>query len=69
MKELTEKQRRVLDFIKAFHAENAMMPTVREIAIHFKLSIGSIQQHLRGLLAKGAFKCPNSQKNGNRVFC
>ena len=31
-----------------------MMPTVREIATNFKLSIGSIQQHLRGLLAKGA---------------
>ena len=54
MKELTEKQKRVLDFIKAFHAQNAMMPTVREIANNFKLSIGSIQQHLRGLLAKGA---------------
>lgn len=54
MKELTEKQKKVLNFIKAFHAENAMMPTVREIATNFKLSIGSIQQHLRGLLAKGA---------------
>ncbi|WP_413854242.1 transcriptional repressor LexA [Candidatus Ruminimicrobium bovinum] len=54
MKELTEKQKKVLDFIKAFHAQNAMMPTVREIATNFKLSIGSIQQHLRGLLAKGA---------------
>jgi repressor LexA len=54
MKELTEKQKRVLNFIKEFHAQNAMMPTVREIATNFKLSIGSIQQHLRGLLAKGA---------------
>ena len=54
MKELTEKQKKVLDFIKAFHAQNAMMPTVREIATNFKLSIGSIQQHLRGLLSKGA---------------
>lgn len=54
MKELTEKQKKVLDFIRAFHAQNAMMPTVREIATNFKLSIGSIQQHLRGLLAKGA---------------
>ena len=54
MKELTEKQKRVLNFIREFHAQNAMMPTVREIANNFKLSIGSIQQHLRGLLAKGA---------------
>ena len=30
-----------------------MMPTVREIAKNFKLSIGSVQQHLRALLSKG----------------
>ena len=38
MKELTEKQKKVLNFIKEFHAQNAMMPTVREIATNFKLS-------------------------------
>ena len=52
-KELTEKQEKVLDFIKNFHTNNAMMPTVREIAKNFKLSIGSVQQHLRALLSKG----------------
>lgn len=52
MKELTDKQKNVLDFIKQFHSDNAMMPTVREIAKHFNLSIGSIQQHLRALLSK-----------------
>ena len=52
-KELTEKQEKVLEFIKKFHSNNAMMPTVREIAKNFKLSIGSVQQHLRALLSKG----------------
>ena len=52
-KELTEKQEKVLEFIKNFHTNNAMMPTVREIAKNFKLSIGSVQQHLRALLSKG----------------
>ena len=52
MKELTDKQKNVLNFIKKFHSDNAMMPTVREIAKHFNLSIGSIQQHLRALLSK-----------------
>ena len=52
MKDLTDKQKNVLDFIKKFHSDNAMMPTVREIAKHFNLSIGSIQQHLRALLSK-----------------
>lgn len=52
MKDLTDKQKKVLEFINKFHADNAMMPTVREIAGHFKLSIGSIQQHLKALLSK-----------------
>ena len=51
-KELTEKQEKVLEFSRKFHTNNAMMPTVREIAKHFNLSIGSIQQHLRALLSK-----------------
>ena len=53
MKELTDKQKKVLQYIKDFHTDNAMMPTVREIAKAFKLSIGSVQQHLRALLSKG----------------
>lgn len=53
MKELTDKQKKVLQYIKNFHRDNAMMPTVREIAKAFKLSIGSVQQHLRALLSKG----------------
>ncbi|MDD2524017.1 MAG: transcriptional repressor LexA [Endomicrobiia bacterium] len=53
MKELTDKQTKVLQFINKFHADNAMMPTVREIAANFKLSIGSVQQHLKALQSKG----------------
>jgi len=53
MKELTDKQKKVLQFINDFHADNAMMPTVREIAANFKLSIGSVQQHLKALQLKG----------------
>ncbi len=53
MKELTDKQKKVMKYIRIFHASNGMMPTVREIATNFGLSIGSIQQHLRALLSKG----------------
>lgn len=53
MTDLTEKQKNVLQFITKFHADNAMMPTVREIAKNFKLSIGSVQQHLKALQSKG----------------
>lgn len=64
MKELTEKQKSVLEYIRIFHASNGMMPTVREIANNFNLSIGSIQQHLRALLAKGSLVKRGSLSRG-----
>ncbi len=64
MKELTEKQKKVLEYIKTFHTNNAMMPTVREIAKDFKLSIGSVQQHLRALLSKGVLVKRGSLSRG-----
>lgn len=63
-KDLTEKQEKVFEFIKQFHSDNAMMPTVREIAKHFSLSIGSIQQHLRALLSKGVLVKRGSLSRG-----
>ena len=41
-----------------------MMPTVREIAKDFKLSIGSVQQHLRALLSKGVLVKRGSLSRG-----
>lgn len=64
MKELTDKQKKVLQYIKDFHTDNAMMPTVREIAKAFKLSIGSVQQHLRALLSKGVLVKRGSLSRG-----
>lgn len=64
MKELTDKQKKVMEYIRAFHAANGMMPTVREIATNFNLSIGSIQQHLRALLSKGSLVKRGSLSRG-----
>ncbi len=64
MKELTEKQKKVIEYIRKFHATNGMMPTVREIATNFNLSIGSVQQHLRALLSKGSLVKRGSLSRG-----
>ncbi len=64
MKELTDKQKKVMEYIRTFHAANGMMPTVREIATNFNLSIGSIQQHLRALLSKGSLVKRGSLSRG-----
>jgi len=51
---LTERQQEFLDFILAYHAENDYFPSLREIASHFKVSIGTVQTHMDYLKRKGA---------------
>ncbi len=60
MKELTPKQKRVLEFIMDKIHEN-MPPTIREIAMHmgFK-STGTVRDYLRALENKGYLKRTNN---------
>jgi repressor LexA len=51
---LTERQQEFLDFILAYHADNEYFPSLREIASHFKVSIGTVQTHMDYLKRKGA---------------
>ncbi|MFC1501365.1 transcriptional repressor LexA [Elusimicrobiota bacterium] len=53
MEKLTEKQKKVLDFAKDFNSENGFMPTVRDIAKSFTMSIGAVQDHMKALIKKG----------------
>ena len=51
---LTERQQEILDHIQAYHRDNEYFPSLREIATHFKVSIGTVQTHLDYLKRKGA---------------
>ena len=51
---LSERQREILDFISAYHGEHEYFPSLREIAGHFKVAIGTVQTHLDYLKQKGA---------------
>ncbi len=54
MKELTEKQRRIFEFVLAEVREKGIPPTLDEIRRRFRLrAIGTVQDHLRALVAKG----------------
>ncbi|MDR3048569.1 MAG: transcriptional repressor LexA [Elusimicrobiota bacterium] len=53
MDKLTVKQQKVLDFIKNFYVEHSVMPTIREIAAKFKITIGPVQDYLDILQRKG----------------
>ncbi|MCR5290009.1 MAG: transcriptional repressor LexA [Treponema sp.] len=53
MKEATDRQRAVLNFISDFSTENAYPPTVREIGDHFGISLRAVQGHITALQKKG----------------
>ena len=53
MKELTERQQQILQFISDYTEENSFPPTVRETADHFSVSLKAIQDHFTALTKKG----------------
>jgi repressor LexA len=56
VKELTERQRAVLNWIRGFVLENQMPPTVREIGREFRISSAGVFGHLKALERKGFLK-------------
>ncbi len=52
MKSLTEKQKKMLDFIDDFQDKEGMAPTVYEIADHFGIKTSTVFAHLKALQRK-----------------
>jgi repressor LexA len=53
MRELTSRQREVLEFIRSFTARHGVPPTVREIGETFRVTPRAAFDHLRALERKG----------------
>lgn len=53
MVKLTTKQSKILDFIGDYSNENPFPPTFKEIADRFKITIGTVQDHIVALQKKG----------------
>ncbi len=53
MKELTARQKRILDIISEHVSEAGAPPTVREIAAASGITIGPAQRHIKALVTKG----------------
>lgn len=53
MRELTSRQRDVLEFIRTFSAQHGVPPTVREIGTRFRVTPRAAFDHLRALERKG----------------
>lgn len=67
MEKLTKKQRNVLSFIEGFHIENGTMPTIREIAAEFGITIGPVQKYLAALEKKGYLSKRESVARGIQI--
>ncbi|MCB0722297.1 MAG: transcriptional repressor LexA [Ignavibacteriae bacterium] len=53
MDKLTDKQSKILDFIREYTLDNPYPPTFQEIAQKFKITIGTVQDHISALQRKG----------------
>lgn len=68
MKELTERQQEVLNFISSFSRENSFPPTVREISEHFGISIRAVQDHISALQKKNCISIKPKSSRSIRVI-
>jgi repressor LexA len=68
MKDLTERQKQVLQYISVFSAQNSYPPTVREIASHFAVSGGAIQEHLEALRKKNYISWADKRSRGIKIL-
>lgn len=65
MKDITERQKEVLEYIAEFSEENSFPPTVREISTRFGISIRAAQDRIVGLQKKGYLS--QSQKRSRSI--
>lgn len=65
MKELTEKQRGILEYIYGFSQNQGYPPTIREIADRFEITPKGAYDHLKAIEKKDYIRC---EKNRSRAI-
>jgi repressor LexA len=68
MRELTSRQRDVLNFIRTFSARQGVPPTVREIGERFRVTPRAAFDHLRALERKGMLQRRASSRRTSRAL-
>ena len=66
MKELTEKQNQILEFIEEFQDKFNMSPTINEIAEHFNIKSSSAFSHIKALERKKQLSRSSKARSINR---
>lgn len=65
MKDLTDKQQYILDYIATYIGEQGYPPTIREIGDKFEITAKGAYDHLKAIEKKGYIKC---EKNRSRAI-
>ncbi len=68
MRNLTERQKEVLEFISSFTEKNSFPPTVREIGEHFDITLRAVQDHLAALHKKGYISICQKRSRSIRIL-
>ena len=66
MKDLTEKQNQILEFIEEFQDKFNMAPTINEIAEHFNIKSSSAFSHIKALERKKQLSRSSKARSINR---
>ncbi len=67
MKNLTNRQSEVFDFIKIFIESHKYPPTIREIALDFGISVKGAYDHVKALEKKGVISCDTNRSRAIEV--
>jgi repressor LexA len=67
MKDLTEKQKRILEFLVEYTKSHGYPPTVREIGEHFRFLWAAARGHLQALQRKGFVRINPSISRGIEI--
>jgi repressor LexA len=68
MEQLTNKQKRVLDYIEKFLSDNSYPPTYQEIAKKFNFAIGTVQDYVSALIRKGYLERKKDLSRGFKLL-
>ena len=64
MQTLTSRQKQILEYLRDYLTKNGYPPSFREVAAHFKINLGTVQDHLKALTRKGYLKREPNRSRG-----
>lgn len=67
MRKLTDRQKEILLFIEGYIQENKYPPTIREISVHFSMTVRGAYDHLRALKKKGVIHTDSNRSRSIEV--